>query len=206
MHKLPFCQKKKTKVVSQILWTFARSPAVVWLFVTPSLSLSSITCSDSIFIPAEARYLQILHSMVNKIHLVTRCHMQVIVMNCIQNYAFIHSFIHSFMDICSLLETTLHGPFCLTFWDKAKLSADNFCIIGIPKPTPGDITHCPPLSLVAHLHSTIQIFFSSFYSNVTIVANCSCRCIGTKYCNWTICVTIKSSLPFYAKTNSLLML
>ena len=128
--------------------------------------------------------------------------MQVIVMNCIQSHAFIHS------QMCSLLETTLHRPFCLTFKDKTKLSADNFCIIGIP----GVTTHCPPLSLVAHLHSTIPIFCSSFYPNVTIVANCSCRCIGTKYCKWMIRVTIKSSLPFYAflcqnmTTNSLLML
>ena len=122
------------------------------------------------------------------------------------------SCIHSFMDICSLLETTLHVPFCLTFKDRTKLSADNFCIIGIPKPMPGVIAHCSPLSLVAHLHSTIWIFCSSFYPNVTIVANCSCRCIRTKYCKWMIRVTIKSSLPFYAflcqnmTTNSLLML
>ena len=54
---------------------------------------------------------------------------------------------------------------------ESKLSADNYCISYIP----GVITHCPPLSLQAHLHSTLKIGPSFYQSNVSVVTNFSCR-------------------------------
>ena len=73
------------------------------------------------------------------------------------------------------------GPLCklkfqshhelLTVWNETKLCTGNFCICGIP----GVMTHCPPLSLEAHLHSTLKIVSSSFQPNTSVVAYWNCR-------------------------------
>ena len=83
-----------------------------------------------------------------------------------------HLLLNKYKDISNRLSWYIvHACGSLTFWGETKLSADNTRISKIPKV----ITHCPPLSLEAHLHSTFKIAPSSHQPNISVVTSSNCR-------------------------------
>ena len=59
----------------------------------------------------------------------------------------------------TIQQSSLTSSVCIS-----KLSADNSCIITIP----GVITHCSPLIIDAHLHSTLILIGSFHQTNISI--------------------------------------
>ena len=80
----------------------------------------------------------------------------------------------------TIQQSSLTSSVCIS-----QLSADNSCIITIP----GVVTHCPPLIIDTHLHSTLILIGASHQTNITI----STITTGNYYKNiiiqtWTACL------------------